>query len=153
MITAYFDNGRPHVSAHIEIPRLNITGTIPLLVDTGADNTCIHPKDGPELLIPYPSLNWPTTVPYQSLNRPTTVRGIAGTSQRYLEEAVISFRDSLGKPVFRYRVTVRIGKPDDVDLRLPSLLGQDLLRNWRTIHEPALQRLEFIPRTADIVDE
>ena len=53
MITAYFDNGRPHVSAHIEIPRLNITGTIPLLVDTGADNTCIHPKDGPELLIPY----------------------------------------------------------------------------------------------------
>ena len=53
MITAYFDNGRPHVSAHIEIPRLNITGTIPLLVDTGADNPCIHPKDGPELLIPY----------------------------------------------------------------------------------------------------
>ena len=79
MITAYLDNGRPHVSTHIEIPRLNITGTIPLLVDTGADNTCIHPKDGPELLIPYPSLN-----------RPTTVRGIAGTSQRYLEEAVIS---------------------------------------------------------------
>ena len=118
MITAYFDNGRPHVSAHIEIPRLNITGTIPLLVDTGADNTCIHPKDGPELLIPY-----------QSLNRPTTVRGIAGTSQRYLEDAVISFRDSLGTPVFRYRFTVRIGKPDDVDLRLPSLLGQDLLRN------------------------
>ena len=120
MITAYFENGRPHVSAHIEIPRLNITGTIPLLVDTGADNTCIHPKDGPELLIPY-----------QSLNRPATVRGIAGTSQRYLEDAVISFRDSLGTPVFRYRVTVRIGKPDDVDLRLPSLLGQDLLRNWR----------------------
>ena len=142
MIAAYFDNGRPHVSAHIEIPRLSMTGTIPLLVDTGADNTCIHPKDGPELLIPY-----------QSLNRPTTVRGIAGTSQRYLEDAVISFRDSLGTPVFRYRVTVRIGKPDDVDLRLPSLLGQDLLRNWRTIHEPALQRLEFIPRTADIVDE
>ena len=24
MITAYFENGRPHVSAHIEIPRLNI---------------------------------------------------------------------------------------------------------------------------------
>ena len=51
------------------------------------------------------------------------------------------------------RITVRIGKPDDVDLRLPSLLGQDLLRNWRTIHEPDLQRLEFIPRTADIVGE
>ena len=83
----------------------------------------------------------------------TTVRGIAGTSQRYLEDAVISFRDSLGTPVFRYRVTVRIGKPDDVDLRLPSLLGQDLLTNWRTIHEPALQRLEFIPKTSDIVDE
>ena len=101
MITAYFDNGRPHVSAHIEIPRLNFAGTIPLLVDTGADNTCIHLKDGPELLIPY-----------QSLNRPATVRGVAGTSQRYLEDAVISFRDSLGTPVFRYRVTVRIGKPD-----------------------------------------
>ena len=53
MITACFDNGRPHVSAHTEIPRLNIAGTIPLLVDTGADNTCIHPKDSPELLIPY----------------------------------------------------------------------------------------------------
>ena len=141
MITGYFENGRPHVSAHVEIRRLNIRGTIPLLVDTGADNTCIHPKDGAEL-----------RVPYTSLNRPTTVRGIAGRSQRYLEDAVISFRDSLGSPVFRYRVTVRIGKPDNVDPRLPSLLGQDILRNWRTIHEPALQRLEFVPRTTDILD-
>lgn len=77
MTTGYFENGRPHVSAHVEIRRLNIRGTIPLLVDTGAD---------------------------------------------------------------------------DVDPRLPSLLGQDILRNWRTIHEPALQRLEFMPRTADILD-
>ena len=110
-------------------------------MDTGADNTCIHLKDGAELFIPY-----------TNMNRPTTARGVAGASQCYLEEAVISFRDSLGSPVFRYIVTVRIGKPEDVDPRLPSLLGQDVPRNWRTIHEPALQRLEFIPRTADMVD-
>ena len=51
MITGYLENGRPHVSVHVEIPRLNIRGTIPLLVDTGADNTCTHLKDGAELLI------------------------------------------------------------------------------------------------------
>ena len=140
MIIGYFENGRPHVSAHVEIPRLNIRDTIPLLVDTGADTTCIHPKDGTQLLIPY-----------QMLNRPTTVRGVAGSSQRYLENAVFSFRDSLGNPVYRYRVTVRIGKPEDVDQRLPSLLGQDILQNWRTIHEPALGRVEFVVRTADII--
>ena len=87
MIIGYFENGRPHVSAHVEIPRLNIRDTIPLLVDTGADITCIHPKDGTQLLIPY-----------QMLNRPTTVRGVAGSSQRYLENAVFSFRDSWGIP-------------------------------------------------------
>ena len=144
MIAGYFENGRPHVSTHVsthvEIQRLHIRGTIPLLVDTGADTTCIHPKDGATLLIPY-----------QQLDRPTTVRGVAGRSQRYLEDAVLSFRDSLGIPIYRYRITVWIGTPEDVDQGLPSLLGQDLLRNWRTIHEPVLDRVEFVVRTADII--
>ena len=52
MIIGYFENGRPHVTSHVEIQRLGARGVIPLLVDTGADTTCIHPKDGATLLIP-----------------------------------------------------------------------------------------------------
>ena len=48
MIIGYFENGRPHVSAHVEIRRLNIRDTIPLLVDSGtcqaADGRVNHGK-------------------------------------------------------------------------------------------------------------
>ena len=141
MIIGTFDNGRPYVTGDIIIPRLNAIGAVGFLVDTGADVTCIHPKDGTQLLIPF-----------AELNEPIYVGGVGGRTPRYRERALLSFRESVGQPVYRYWVEVRIGKPEDVSDRLPSLLGQDVIHNWRLVHEPAISRVEFYVRTAEILN-
>ena len=137
MIIGYFDGINPYINGHIEIQRLGVKGPVKFLVDTGADVTCIHPKDGASLFIPY-----------DDLQNGNDVGGIGGLSPRYPEEAILAFRESVGSPVHRYRVEVKIGKPEDVDQRFPSVLGQDVLQHWRTIHEPALKRVEFHVRTS-----
>ena len=138
MIIGSFQGTQPYVHGLIEIPRLGVAGTIDLLVDTGADVTCIHPKDGENLLIPF-----------QTLRTPIRIGGIGGTSRRYSEPATLAFRESVGSPVHRYRIQATIATPEDADIRIPSVLGQDILRHWRTIHEPALNRIEFYVRTSD----
>ena len=37
--------GRPFVEGYLRIPRFNLTANITFLVDTGADVTCIHPRE------------------------------------------------------------------------------------------------------------
>lgn len=133
MIRGRFVRGRPYIACRVELPRLGVAATIPLLVDTGADHTCIHPKDGPAF-----------SIPYEQLDRPTGVIGVAGRSARYIEDAILNFRSSTHGTIHHYRLPVRVGKPEDVDQRLPSLLGQDILRHWQTVHEPATGRLEFL---------
>ena len=71
MIRGRFVRGRPYIACRVELPRLGVAATIPLLVDTGADHTCIHPKDGPVL-----------SIPYERLDQPTGVIGVAGRSAR-----------------------------------------------------------------------
>ena len=110
MIRGCFVRGRPYVACRVELPRLGVAATIPLLVDTGADHTCIHPKDGPAL-----------SIPYEQLDRPTGVIGVAGRSARYVEDAILNFRSSTHSTIHLYRLPVRVGKPEDVDQRPPSL--------------------------------
>ena len=62
MIIGAFDSGRPYVTGDVIIPRLNVRGAVAFLVDTGADVTCIHPKDGAQLLIPFTELNEPVYI-------------------------------------------------------------------------------------------
>ncbi len=137
MIIGNFEGIHPYTNGYIEIQRLGVRGTVEFLVDTGADVTCIHPKDGSSLFIPY-----------DDLRNGKEVGGIGGTSLRYPEPAILSFRESTGAPVHRYRIEVRIGKPEDVDEWMPSVLGQDILKHWRTIHEPDLKRVEFHVRSS-----
>ena len=137
MIIGYLEGTKPYVNGHIDIRRLGVRGPVKFLVDTGADITCIHPRDGASLFIPY-----------DDLRCPKDVGGIGGWSPRYPEKAILAFRESVGSPVHHYYIEVRIGKPEDVDERFPSVLGQDVLCHWRTIHEPALSRVEFHVRTS-----
>ena len=106
MIRGRFVRGRPYVACRVELPRLGVGATIPLLVDTGR-------------------------------------------SAHYIEDAILNFRSSTRGTIYHYRLPVRVGKPEDVDQRLPSLLGQDVLRHWQTVHEPATGRLEFLILDAD----
>ena len=110
------------------------------LVDTGADVTCLHPKDA-----------IPADVPFGRLRNPTANLGIGGQSSYFVEQAILSFRDADGSSMYLYDVDLRIGKPEDMSTRIPSLLGQDVLQRWRMVHDPVAGRLEFQPGDAGYI--
>ena len=140
MIVGRFERGRPFLRGDVLIPRFGVQAVVNLLVDTGADVTCLHPKDG-----------IPARVPFDRLRNPVSSRGIGGQSAYFIEQAIVSFRDASGRPVYEYEVSLYIGKPEDVSDRIPSLLGQDVLKRWRLVHDPAVDILEVQPRDADYV--
>ena len=53
--------GRPVVEGYLRLPRFDIARVITFLVDTGADTTCIHPKDGRLAGIPFDLLEHAVT--------------------------------------------------------------------------------------------
>lgn len=140
MIVGRFEHGRPFLRGDILIPRFGVQVVVDFLVDTGADVTCLHPKDG-----------IPAQVPFGRLGNLASSRGIGGQSAYFVEQAVLSFRDASGRPIYEYDANLYVGKPEDVSDRIPSLLGQDVLKRWRLVHDPAVDILEVQPRDADYV--
>ena len=79
MIIGGFDGrGRPYVECRVVIPRLQVNESIRFLLDTGADNTSLHPLDARRARIPFDQLG----------NR-TNSRGIGGTSSYFREPAFL----------------------------------------------------------------
>lgn len=136
MIAGYYSGRRPMMRTHVTLPRLSIEGQIDILVDTGAQVTCILGADVDVL-----------EVPYEPLAQPATLHGVGGATVMYREPAILTFRDSENGRLYRYRTEVRIGARTRSGSNLPSLLGQDILQNWSLLHEPATGRLEAIPLT------
>ncbi len=137
MIAGWFNEvGRPYVEGRVIIPRLRVNHANPFLVDTGADSTCIHPSDAREVGIPFPQLG----------NRRGS-RGIGGMSQYFLEPAIISFED--GNVTRLYAVELLIAEPNESNDGLPSLLGRNIINNWRMVYDPTNGVLEFTARRAD----
>lgn len=113
-------------------------GTVRFLVDTGAAVTCIHPKDG-----------IPLRLPFDRLQHGGYVTGVGGRSERFVERAILTFVDADGAVTYVYDLDTRVGKPEQVGSGLPSLLGQDVLGRWVMVHDPAIGRLQFQVRSAD----
>ena len=53
--------------------------------------------------------------------------------------------------IYLYDVDLRIGKPEDMSTRIPSLLGQHVLQRWRMVHDPVAGSLEFQPGDAGYI--
>ena len=125
MIKGSFDNGSPFIEGLLVFPGLNIHGPISFLLDTGADETCIMPTDGRRLRIDYGALT----------GRKVPIRGVSGSIITTKRPALIFFTEDTGK-VRVYRIQIDI-MPDEPELYgLHSLLGQDILSRWRTVHDP-----------------
>ena len=57
MIIGEFDeHGRPYVAGRLIIPRLRVDQRTAFLLDTGADRTCLHPRDTNRAGIPIEEL-------------------------------------------------------------------------------------------------
>ena len=138
MIRGYFDEqGRPRLRCNIEIPRLGISNRITFLVDTGAYKTTILPRDGQRLRLPY-----------DRLRGNISIHGVGGSSRHFWERVILNFNDD-GATITRL-IEVGIMPYSDVPqtFGLPSLLGRDVLNNWRILYDQPANRLECAIHTA-----
>ena len=137
MIQGTFDSlGRPYIQGRLFIPGLNVSGDIAFLVDTGADSTALHPRDGIRL-----------NLPYDKLTRSIDIGGIGGSIKYFQEDAYLFFVG--GNRLHVYRIDIGIPKPRKEIARLPSLLGRDIFDNWWMRYDPPGDRLEFVVKRAD----
>ena len=137
MIVGYFDSpGRPYAVCRLIIPRFRLGQRVAFLVDTGADGTCLHPRDALNL-----------GVPFSQLGDRRFSRGVGGWSAYFREPAFLSFRD--GDLARIYEVGLLIVDPDESGENLHSLLGRYVLNHWHMEYDHSEGWLEFTVRPAD----
>ena len=137
MILGEFDDrGRPFVRGRLVAPRLEVDESVLFLLDTGADVTCLHPTDAKNV-----------GLAFERLRNRVSYRGVGGTSPYFVEPAILPFADKLKARL--YTVQLLVAEPNENNEVLPSLLGRDIINNWRIEYDPARSRLECTVRHAD----
>ena len=129
----------PLIPATITIPRLSVSRTLHLLVDTGADVTSLHLRDAVQML----GLHG-----IRQLRGRAACQGVGGSAEYFTEPALIVFLHDDGRPQ-GFQVDLRIAKlasaPEEValQLRLPSILGRDVISQFRMLLDYATNQLVF----------
>ena len=127
MIRGFFEEGRPFVLAVVSIPRLAILRSVRFLVDTGSDSTLIHPEDSSRLGLD------PLARTFDGAARRRSA-GIGGVVEDYVEPCVLIFQHSDGAWE-RTELPIAFALPTISNQTFPSLLGRDVLRHYRLIHD------------------
>jgi hypothetical protein len=107
---------------------------VSFLVDTGADGTVLMPADSKKL-----------GIDFKSLKNPTTSQGIGGLARGFDETVVLSFSDR--RYIYSYLLKIEISAPTTHNQHFPSLLGRDILKQWRMVMDSAQKQVAFTPRT------
>ena len=97
---------------------------IPFLIDTGATRTTLSPSHANVVFPGYAKLDW------RRDPRLSGVRGIGGTSRIIRRMCAIRFTDDRVGPVY-WDGPVDLIEPTADGWALPSLLGRDILDNFR----------------------
>jgi|GraSoiStandDraft_4_1057263.scaffolds.fasta_scaffold490588_2 hypothetical protein len=87
-------------------------------------------------------------IDFRSLANPSTSEGIGGAAQGFNETAVLSFSDR--SHVYSYLLTIEISAPTRRNHRFPSLLGRDILKQWRCVMDVDRGQITFTPRRWDL---
>jgi hypothetical protein len=140
MFSGRFGNttGRPYLEALVFLPRLNLTGGVSFLVDTGADQTVLMPTDSMRMGINYGSL-----LPAHVLS------GIGGTCKSFKESALIMFSDESNAQLVVYAIEILIAKRKAAHLRCASLLGRNVLHRLRMTYDFRQKKIVFTASSAD----
>ena len=82
-------------------------------------------------------------VDYDALPDPDETLGVGGTAEISQEDVDIVFADSEVRVVYVYRMPVRILLPsgNPSEMRLPSLLGRDIINRWRIVYDQSVPEL------------
>jgi hypothetical protein len=129
--------GAPYIEARVAIPRLSLRGSISLLVDTGADASVFMPADSRRL-----------GINFGALRNPVTSEGIGGAAKGFNEYIVLSFSDR--RYIYSYVLDVEISAPSTHNYKFPSLLGRDVLGQWRFLMDRPKNKISFTPRKWDL---
>lgn len=129
---------RPFVQGRLLLPRLGVDGLVDFWVDTGATSTVLHPGDASLLAVDYARLRGDVPV--------LTAGGIA---LNHVEPALVVFAEANRGLLRAYALRLLIPPPSPANLRLPSLLGLDVVRRWHTRFSPSTPALRFTVVSAD----
>lgn len=125
----------PYIAAILIIPRLNIKGSINFLVDTGADATSLHLRDAIKLI---------GMSGISLLSGEGSATGIGGSAKYFKEPTeIVFYHDDNTFEGFQFDLCVarpikswwkpRQRKLRALQLRIPSVLGRDILSEFRLV--------------------
>ncbi len=116
---------RPNVHVELLIEGAPSAFDVHFLIDTGADDTILHPSD---LLRPdVPSL----ALPFDDHPEGRQIGGVGGGGYIIPVSARLFFRADTGTERLSQDGRIWVAQPTDANRRLPSLLGRDLLQHFR----------------------
>jgi hypothetical protein len=135
LIKGFFRNGAGFVNMHLTSESLNIDETIEFLVDTGASRTTLLDKDAIYLGLDYDKL------PRYKEN----LSGIGGSISTYVIEdaSLIIGSTQMAIPVMVGRHPIEKMTKEELirTLRIPSLLGRDVINKFRLIFDKEKEEL------------
>ena len=116
------------MEGHVLLPRLRKWGNVSFIFDTGADTSLLMPLDGQRMEIDYGAFK----------NEETSL-GIGGVSENYIESAYLAFVGD--EALYGYEIGLRICKPSEELMTIPSLLGRDIIDQWRVTYDKSAVEL------------
>ena len=96
LIGRFREYDRPYLSAYISLSHPDWEGTVNFLVDTGADESVLSPRDAREIGVSFETLGNPNL----------SVGGLCGTAGAFKLPAELSFRD--GERIVSYQMPLKI---------------------------------------------
>ena len=116
------------MEGHVLLPRLGKRGNVSFIFDTGADTSLLMPLDGQRM-----------GVDYEAFEEEGVSFGIGGVSANYIESAYLVFVGD--EALYGYEIKLRVCKPSDDLMTVPSLLGRDIIDRWRVTYDKPAQEL------------
>jgi len=118
------------VSAAVRVPGIvNAWKAVEFLLDTGADETCVHPADAAlRLGIPVPALADPQNTLWAGA-KPIQAGGVGGSALYYALPATYAFLDDQGA-VQTVDDVIQVAMLTATNRGLPSLMGRNILQRF-----------------------
>lgn len=118
-----------YITAMLSLPKLRLRQRLDLLVDTGATKTTILDRDAQSIGISYSKL----------ARSKLPLLGLGGSVETYIaKDAELYFRTQRGtehKEVLTELLVVKHTLRDENIMRIPSVLGRDILNKYRLIYD------------------
>ena len=116
------------MEGHVLLPRLGWSGNVSFIFDTGADTSLLMPLDAQRMGINYAMFE----------NEVPTL-GIGGAAENFVESAYLAFVGD--EALYGYEIELHICKPAEELMTVPSLLGRDIIDQWRVTYDKSTSEL------------